>query len=312
VSVPCRHRSTLALSTPVVLVPVVLFAVVLFAVVCSFVSSAQAQQGAQTGPSALLLLAESDGQKSSTNFGRSAAESELERVFKSAFEASGMEFLPNSPLTPMVGERLPGLALGDEAAIHLGQQAGANLVVNVGVVGRSEARIRATPLMGQVADLRLRVLDVGSREVVYDKQIRQAGYGDEMRAAQKLAATRALRKAVLGLPAVLAVRFPRTSSDSGQAQASMSIQIRGAPTWREISSIFTRLATTSGVDAVHTIEVRQDQIHLRVASQLSVAALVSSLRRARIPNGSLSVTSSGNSISIQLSVTRTGQPIFNG
>lgn len=285
------------------------FAALVLLAVCMQVGVAQAQASAPSAPKAVLLLAESNGESGTVSFGKSGVSgSEAGRQLKAQLEKLGVVFVSTSGVTPLVGERLPGLPLGDQAAANLARQVGARLAVNVGIVGRSEGPIRATSLVGQAVEVRIRVLDLGTGEAIFDKQLRHAGYGSDAAVAHKLASERALGKLLPALSASVSSRLPReATSDRG-----MSIQIRGAQGWREVAAILSRLASTQGTEAVHAIEIREDLVHLRVQSALSAASLVSSLRRTRIPNGSLAVIARGNDIAIELTITNPNQPLING
>ena len=107
-----------------------------------------------SAPKAVLLLAESNGQSSTVSFGKSGvAGSEAAQELKDQLAKLGIVFVSTSGVTPMVGERLPGLPLSDQAAANIAQQVGARLGVNVGIIGRSEGPIRATSLVGQAVEV---------------------------------------------------------------------------------------------------------------------------------------------------------------
>lgn len=271
--------------------------------------AAQAQAASPSAPKAVLLLAESNGQSSTVSFGKSGVSgSQAAQQLKAQLEKLGIVFVSSSEITPMVGERLPGLPLSDQAAAHIAQQVGARLAVNVGIIGRSEGPIRATSLVGQAVEVRIRVLDLVAGETVFDSQLRHAGYGQDVALAYRVASERALATVLPTLSATVASRLPREARAGG----GMSIRIRGAQGWREVAAILSRLASTQGTEAVHAIEIREDMVHLRVQSALSAASLVSSLRRTRIPNGSLAVMARGSDIAIDLTITTSSQPIING
>lgn len=257
---------------------------------------------------AVLLVAESDGSASTVNFGSSGVSgTELSRLLEEPLEKLGIHLLPTAGHSPMVGEPLPGLPLADAASATLASDAGARLAITVGLSGRAEGPIRGTQLVGHAVELRIRVLDVLAREAIFDKQLRLSGYGNDDALAHKMAASRAASKLVPALRSSLASRVPRDG-----AGAAVSIRIRGAQGWREVGAIISKLASTQGVQAVNALEIRADLIRLGVSGNLSAAAIVSSLRRARIPNGTLAVMASGNEISIELTITNTSQPILNG
>lgn len=258
---------------------------------------------------AVLLLAQSDGSQSTVNFGKAGVQGgELARLIQAPLAKLGITFVSTTGFSPMVGEPLPGLALGDEAAANLALQAGATLAVSVGIAFRSEGSVRSTQLVGQVVEVRVRVLDRQSGQTVFDTQLRQAGYGATATLAQEFASARALGKLMPDLAKALAARLP-TASASGRA---MSIQIGGAQGWREVGAIFRSLASTQGMEGMDVLEIRPDRVRLQIRSALSVSSLVAGLRRTRIPSGSVAVTANGNAILIELTITSSGQPILNG
>ncbi len=281
---------------------------VLSLAICSLlVGSAQAQAG-----SAVVLLAAHSESGTVTTFGSSAATGgPLARVVQGPIQRAGFSIVPASELAAPAGASgTDGLPLGDAAAIAMAQSAGASLAVVVGVVSRSEGRLRATSHVGHRAKVAIRLLDVATGRAVFSSTADSAAYGASDALARSLASSKALARAVRGMQAKLFLRAP----NSEEGQGRLSLQITGADGWRSIASILRTLAATRGVSEVNALEIRPNRVVLSIASKQGAAHVVESLRRARIHNGSVSVQLSGSSLAVRVIMNSpsTVPPVRNG
>lgn len=274
-----------------------------------FQPASLAQAESRPAPRALLLLKTTSPKGSVATFGRSATEGAASRALKEPFKKLGIQFLSTSDLTPTVGEAEAGLPLSDSAAMDMARQAGAGISVVVGIEVQSSGVIRATPLVSHHALLHLRVIDVTAGEVVFDASVRAPGYDANADQSVALSVSRAVTKVGQGLVPKLLLHWPRESNEKGTA---LSLMVSGADSWRPVAAILQRLAATKGVQYVHALEIQPSQVRLSVSSRQSIASLVASLRRTRIYKGSLSVSVSGNSITIRLQMSAPSAPVNHG
>ncbi len=274
------------------------------------VSSAALAEGAPaTARSAVLLLKASSDQGTEASFGRGGTSARSARALREPFETAGFEFVSAKGVTPPVGDVPSDLPLSDAAALEMARQVGASLCVVVGLVANSKGKIRATKLVSHEARLRVRVLTVGTGEVVADLKARRFGYGPSASQSASSASTAVVTEVGKNLAPMLRKRWPVTSAGSATA---LSLTINGASGWRPIAAILTQLAASKGIKYVHTVEIGSSQVRLSVSSALSAASLVSILRRTRIANGALTVVASGNIITIRLRMSTPASPINNG
>ena len=277
----------------------------MFAVLAIAQTGAQAE-GRKPRPS-LLLLKTSTPQQALSNYGPGASSSAAARSIKTPLEKLGLEFVSATGLTVKASQELDGgLPVSNESALDLARQAGAELVIVVGIEVKGEGSIRATTLVGHVAHLHLRVLDVASSAELSEARIQAPAYHQEPGHGAALAMTKAISEANTALAAKIGVRSSATSQNE-----ALAISITGAQGWRSVASILRGLAATKGVEAVHLVSVQDSSVQLQVFSKQSAASLVGSLRRTRIHKGSLSVRSSNSSITV--TVTPIATPVsFNG
>lgn len=259
--------------------------------------------------SAVLLLKASSAQGSETSFGRGHAAGSASRAIREPFEAAGFKFLATDGLTPPVGDAPSGLPLSDAAALHMAREVGASICVVVGISAKPKGKIRATKLVSHQARLRLRVLAVDSNEVVANLSVIRFGYGPNTSQSASAAMTSALAAVAKEVAVPLRKRWPIPSASSG---AAISLTINGATGWRPIASILQQLAASKGIKFVHALEIGSSQVRLSVSSAMSAASLVSILRRTRIASGTLSVVTSGNTITVSLRMAAAASPIDHG
>lgn len=260
-----------------------------------------------TRPRAALFLTSESPLGSFATFGPEATRgSDATRAVMEIFKSVGVEQVSiHETSHPRSLEK--DLPLDDSAALALAGQAAAGLAVVAGIVGKDEGKIRATDLVGQGVDFRIRVLEVGSGAVLFDRNSHRAGYGSDAKQAFSQATSIAIQEATKGLDGLLRARF----TEAGDATA-LTLTIKGATGWRPIAAVFQKLAATKGVRAVHAMEIADSRVKLRVSSQQSAATLVASLRRTRIANGRISVRMEGNSIAIVILMNVPVDPVVNG
>jgi hypothetical protein len=191
----------------------------------------------------------------------------------------------------------------------MAREAGASICVVAGITANPKGKIRATKLVSHEARLRLRVLVVGSNEVVANVSASRFGYGPNTSQSASAAMASALAAAAKEVASPLRKRWPIPSASSG---AAISLTINGATGWRPIASILQQLAASKGIKFVHALEIGSSQVRLSVSSGMSAASLVSILRRTRIANGTLSVVTSGNTITVSLRMASAAPPINHG
>jgi len=259
--------------------------------------------------SAVLLLKASSGQGTETSFGRGHTVGSASRAIREPFEAAGFKFLATDNLTPPVGDAPSGLPLSDSAALHMAREAGASICVVVGITAKAKGKIRATKLVSHEAKLRLRVLVVGSGEVVANLSASRFGYGPSTSQSVSAAMASALAAVAKEVASPLRKRWPTPSASGASA---ISLTINGATGWRPIASILKQLAASKGIKFVHALEIGSSQVRLSVSSAMSAGSLVSILRRTRIANGTLSVVTSGNTITVSLRMAVATSPINHG
>jgi hypothetical protein len=272
------------------------------------IREAQAEGAPAAAPKALLLLKTSSASGTSASFGRSAVDGAMSRALKEPFEKLGIVFASASGATPSVGEASAGLPLSDAAATDMARQAGATIAVIAGIRVQPQGAIRATAFLSQKASLRLRVLDVAGGEVVYETRLSAFGYHKSEDQGGNLAMAKAITQANEGLVPELRARWASSSPAKG---TSLILTVSGADSWRPLSAILQKLAVTKGVESVHVIGIDSSRVRLAVSSRQSITSLIANLRRTRIYNGSISVTASGNAISVSLQM-RAPIPVSHG
>jgi hypothetical protein len=220
-----------------------------------------------------------------------------------------MRFVSSPGVAANLGDPPSGLPLSDAAAIDMARQAGASVCVVVGIGVRAMGKIRATQLVAQEARLRIRVLDASAGAVVADTSTKRFGYAAD--AGQAAGSAQAASIAELGksLDGKLRARWPTTSAASGSA---LTLQIGGAQGWRPVAAILNQLAASKGIKFVHALEIQSSQVRLSVSTTMSAASLVALLQRTRIYQGTISVVSAGNTITMQVRALPSGVPLSNG
>jgi hypothetical protein len=191
----------------------------------------------------------------------------------------------------------------------MARQAGASICVVVGIAAKPKGKIRATKLVSNAASLRIRILATDSGEAVADLKTKRFGYGQGDSQAASAAMAAAIAEVSSEVATHLRKLWPTPSALSGSARV---LSIQGANGWRPIASILKQLAASKGIKFVHALEIGSTGVRLSVSSSMSAASLVAILRRTRIANGSLSVVSSGNSISLTLRMSTPSSPINHG
>jgi len=276
-------------------------------VVLSFVGSARAES-----PKAVLLLAAQSDAGTVVTFGRDAQENgPLSRLVRAPFETSGIAIVSTKETAiPTGGSASEGLPLSDDAAVSIAQSVGANVAIVVGVAATSDGHLRATSLVGERAQVRIRVLDVVSGRAIFDGRGSAASYGAEAQLARSVGSSKAVAQASRGLEAKLMMQWPAPSKTLGR----LSLSITGAESWRSVASILRSLAATRGVSALHAMEIGPGRVVLSLESQQGAAQVVDSLRRARIHNGSLSVQLSGATLLVRVIMNSSPilPPVTNG
>lgn len=271
--------------------------------------SPMAEAQTSSGPTAVLLLKTSSAQGSTASFGRSAVPSAAARALREPFEAQGMRFVRAAGVAVNLGDPPGGLPLSDAAAIDMARQAGASVCVVVGIGLRAVGKIRATQLVAHEARLRIRVLDAGAGAVVADTSTKRFGYAPD--ADQAAGSAQAASIAALGksLDGKLRARWPAQAAASGSA---LTLQIGGAQGWRPVASILKQLAASKGIKFVHALAIQGSQVRLSVSTAMSAASLVALLQRTRIHQGTISVISAGNTITMEVRALPSGVPLSNG
>jgi len=271
---------------------VLILLVVFLVVLCGAGPTARAEP-----PRAVLLLvAQSEGGTVAT-FGRDGIDAgPLARSIQDPFEKSGIHFVPATAAAPVMGAAPGGLPLGDAAARTMAEGAGAGIAVVVGLVAASQGSIRATSLVGQVATIRLRVIDVLSGKVVFDRKATAAAYGPEDTQARASASRRVILQGSRGLLATVLREWP----DQFHSKGELTVIVTGAEGWRPITTVIRSLVATRGVSDLHALQISPERVFFTLQSQQGEAQVVNSLRRARIADGKLSVQISGDAILVRI------------
>ncbi len=217
------------------------------------------------------------------------------KVFSGPFLRSGFELVKNGDPSPAI--------LDTSAAVGIGQTKKASVVVHVTSRSSEQGRIQSTPLQGYKSTLQLRVWNVSTSEIVYEAKIQAAGYGKNKEDALAMSLQRVQEQGKSALDTLIAKNWPKTSNGSA---SSLSLSVRGAASWREVSSILQQLARTPGIVSLHTLDIGQGRIRFQLRSQQSISSVVTSLRRTRIVGGSLAVQGQGNTILLTLQMTSVG------
>lgn len=195
-----------------------------------------------------------------------------------------------------------------EEAVALGKSANAQIVVLASVKSDNQGKIRSTQLLGFSSELHLKVWDVANAELVLDRKIRASGYGAKSADAKAMSLERTVTQSKSALDALIARVWPKGKD---MRSTEYSLRIRGAGSWREISSLLQQIARTPGIVSLHILDIRQGRIRFQLRSQQGSASIVSSLRRARIVGGTLSVQSQGDAILVTLQMNKS-QATANG
>ncbi len=194
-------------------------------------------------------------------------------------------------------------------ALKQGKAAGASVVVVVRLEAKKDGALQSTLLRGAVATMRFGIYDIGKSNQVIHKQIQRAGYGGNSSKALAMAAERSLESAVSEVELAVLRYWPKAISVGNV----LALQVLGATSWREVGSLLRTLATIPGIGYVHVLDIREGRIHFRLASQQSIASVVSSLRRTRIHEGSISVRGKGATITCTFQMNaNTTDPVNNG
>ncbi len=222
-------------------------------------------------------------------------DNDTRKVLAGPFLRSGFELVKNSDPSPA--------NLDTSAAVGIGQTKKASVVVHAITTSSDQGRIRSTALRGYRSTVQLRVWNVSTSELVFEAKIHAAGYGKKKEDAEAMSLQRVQEQGKSALDTLIAKNWPKTSSGSA---TPLSLSVRGAASWREVSSILQQLARTPGIVSLHTLDIGQGRIRFQLRSQQSISSVVTSLRRTRIVGGSLAVQSQGNTILLTLQMTSVG------
>ncbi len=179
-----------------------------------------------------------------------------------------------------------GVPLSDAAGVALARSAGAGIAVVVGVDTSPQGRIRGTRLVGAVARLRVRVLDVPSGRLVSRGEVRAGGFAPTAAVAQRNAGREAARRAVLRVASDIQSRWPAVPD----VKAAALISVRGVVGWASVAALLEGLRTTPGVARAGLERLSRADVLIAVEATLSPAQIVTAVRGVTLPIGSAVVS----------------------
>ncbi len=262
-------------------------------------SSSPTSSSIDSAPTALLLLQASSAQGSEVSFGPGASRSGgAARGIREYFDAVGVRFVSApSDSSPSSAGPGAGLPLPNASALELSRRAGASICVLVGIAVEAKGKIRATSLLSHQANLHIRVLDVASGDVVLDTRTSRFGYDQNPGLSSASALAASISALGSSFKSALRRRWHAPAKVSGP---TLSLTIVGATGWRPVASVLKQLAASKGLRYMHALQINSSQVRLSIATAMSTASLVASLRRTRISGGAVAVLSSGSAITMTL------------
>lgn len=259
------------------------------------------EEAPRTRPKVVVLVSVTSPSGVATSFGTTGTD-ELPAydAFSRALRARGFDIVSaakEAVTRVATGEEVSANVLGDASAADLARRLGAGAAVIVALEARAEGAIRGTPKQGAIARGKARLLAVADSRVLSDAGARGAGFGSDNAAAVSMALAAALPELAEAMTDAAATAWPAPLRRSGNR---MTVKIRKARTWAPISSIIRRLATTSGITAVHPREIRGSAVTLGIETGLGTSVVTTAIRGTRLLSGTLSAKTSDGGIIVTI------------
>jgi hypothetical protein len=267
-------------------------ALVFVALAVAAAGTAQAENA-----SVAVLVKASSSSTTVASFGRDAQlEAPPLRALSEAISGAGFALASVSGIVPALGDAPAGLPLDDAAAADLARKTGASAAVVVGIRATQAGRVRGTALRGAKSVASMRLIDVASGALIAESSVEAGGYAESDAAAEDSSMLAAVLRLRSGLVRQLLKQWPLRLGSS----AAVNVGVTGFAQLSALGAVVQRLAATSSVSSVHIIALRADSAILSVEAAGGAAALVASLRRTSLPQGSFKVTKSGRGVEVEL------------
>lgn len=208
--------------------------------------------------------------------------SRVDRMAASAVGELGFEIKPTGqvPASSSAGSKLP-LTDSEAAQVAGAAQAGGGFVA--GIQSRPDGTVRATQLTGAVATARVRVVD-SQGKLIADSSGSAAGFGADAEAAETMAGTEALRRALAKLRRRLSSHWPAAGKAASQG---VTVSLTGVRSHGVLRAIERHLSASRAKVRIVRRRMSQGLVQLVVDSTLSAKRLAAIVRSAPVSSASI-------------------------